>query len=190
MAYIEPEATTPVGDIERRLSAVEDRLAIEHLAATYCQWYDEHRWTEIIEELFTEDCVFDILSRVEGRHAIGEFFENLTRESLASSWHYEVNRRISLSGHEATVESMFFCPCVRNGDPWIAAGRYYDQVRKDKGRWQYYLKRGRFDFFVPMDEAWSGSVFGFEAARSAQRVRPYPSSDMHHDRIGKTSLDI
>jgi ketosteroid isomerase-like protein len=156
-------------NLAERLRAIEDRLEIEELAATYCQWFDDHRWQEIVTELFADNAVFDILARVEGRDAIAAFFDEVTREGLGATWHYDMNRRICVAGDEASVESMFFVPCTRGAEPWLAAGRYTDTLRRIDGRWRYTLKRGRFDYFVPLGEGWSAGAWGFDAARRAAR---------------------
>lgn len=166
----ERQALTPEGlDLGERIRALEDRLAIDELASTYCQWYDEHRWNEIVNELFAEDAVFDILTRVEGRDAISAFFAEVTRAGLGATWHYDLNRRIAVKGDTATVESMFYCPCTREDEPWLAAGRYYDTVQRFEDRWRYTLKRGRFDYFAPLSRGWSNGAFGFEEAHQAAR---------------------
>ena len=162
-------AETTSADLERRLRLVEDRLAIEDLGARYCQGFDDHRWDEIVTELFTEDAVFDILAKVESRAAIARFFADVTAEGLGATWHYEINRRIEIDGDTASVESMFFCPCVRNGEAWLAAGRYTDTVRRDGGTWRFAVKRGRFDYFLPLADGWEPGRYGFPEASAAAR---------------------
>jgi hypothetical protein len=67
---------TDLAALTARVRALEDREAIKELDARYCRYLDEGQWQRL-GECFTEDGVFDGLSRIEGRTAVQDFFAGL-----------------------------------------------------------------------------------------------------------------
>lgn len=100
-----------------------------------------------------------------------EFFAGLAAGGLTTFWHFITNMEIDLDRDRATVRSFLWQPCVTDGAPAIAAGRYTDEVVKVDGRWRYRVKQVRFHFFGPLEQGWDENLFALETARRAA-VRP------------------
>lgn len=152
--------------LEQRLRLMEDREAIRELDATYCRMLDDGRWDELVV-LFTENGVFDGLSRVQGRPDLRTFFAGLAGSGLTAFWHYVTNLEIDVQGNMAFTKSFLWQPCVVDGRSWIAAGRYLDTVTRTDEGWLYTEKKVRFHYFAPADDGWAEGQFGLESARAA-----------------------
>lgn len=152
-----------LGDRIRRLEDLEE---IRQLDARYCRYLDDGNWDALMD-LFTEDGEFDGLSHPKGRAEMREFFAGLAAGGLTSFWHFITNMEIELDGDRATVRSFLWQPCVTDGAPAIAAGRYNDQVVRVDGRWRYRVKQVRFHFFGPLADGWDENLFALDTARSA-----------------------
>jgi len=149
-----------------RVARLEDLEAIRTLDARYCRHLDDGNWDALMG-LFTEDGAFDGLSHPQGRDEMRAFFAGLADGGLTSFWHFITNLDIELDGDHATVRSFLWQPCVTDGTPAIAAGRYTDEVVKVDGRWLYRVKQVRFHFFGPLEAGWDENLFALETARRA-----------------------
>lgn len=152
-----------LGDRIRRLEDLEE---VRQLDARYCRYLDDGNWDALMD-LFTEDGEFDGLSHPKGRAEMREFFAGLAAGGLTSFWHFITNMEIELDGDRATVRSFLWQPCVTDGAPAIAAGRYNDQVVRVDGRWRYRVKQVRFHFFGPLADGWDENLFALDTARRA-----------------------
>ncbi|MBD0322168.1 MAG: nuclear transport factor 2 family protein, partial [Aldersonia sp.] len=117
--------------------------------------------------LFAEDGEFDGLGRARGKAEMRDFFGALSDGGLTAFWHFITNLEIDLDGARATVRSFLWQPCVTDGTPAIAAGRYTDQLVKIDGRWLYRVKQVRFHFFGPLAQGWDENQFALDSARRA-----------------------
>jgi ketosteroid isomerase-like protein len=159
-----------VTTLEERLQRLEDADAIRTLDARYCRLLDDAAWPALVG-LFTPDGVFDGLRRVEGRGDLLAFFAGLADGGLTAFWHHVSNLEITVDGDRAAVTSLLWQPCVVDGVPHVAAGRYADElVRTDDG-WRYREKRVRFSYWAPLSEGWDHHRFSLESARTAARER-------------------
>lgn len=156
--------------LEERVRQLEDIEALRALEAAYCRLLDDGEWAALVE-LFTPDGEFVGLSRARGRPALLEFFSGLTESGLTAFWHYVTSLEIDVDGDTAYLRSFLWQPCVLNGTPHVAAGRYTDTaVRVGDGRWRYRSKRVAFDYFAPLSAGWDRGRYVLEAARvSAHR---------------------
>lgn len=152
--------------LEQRIQRLEDLEAIRHLNAQYCRRLDDGDWDGVVE-LFTDDGVFDGLSRAEGRTAMRESFAALGDKGLTAFWHFITNMEIEVDGDRATVRSFLWMPCVNDGAACIAAGRYTDRLRKVDGAWRYEVMQVRFNFFGPLANGWDENQFATESSRRA-----------------------
>ncbi|MCZ1072680.1 nuclear transport factor 2 family protein [Rhodococcus sp. A5(2022)] len=160
--------TLPDLTLAERIARLEDLEAIRSLDARYCRHLDDGDWDALMD-LFTDDGEFDGLSRPRGKAEMREFFAGLAAGGLTTFWHFITNMEIDLD--RATVRSFLWQPCVTDGAPAIAAGRYTDEVVKVDGRWRYRVKQVRFHFFGPLEQGWDENLFALETARRAA-VRP------------------
>ncbi|MCD2097380.1 nuclear transport factor 2 family protein [Rhodococcus rhodochrous] len=149
-----------------RITRLEDLEAIRKLDAQYCRHLDDGNWDALME-LFTDDGEFDGLSHPKGKEEMRTFFAGLASGGLTSFWHFITNLEIDLDGDRATVRSFLWQPCVTDGTPAIAAGRYNDEVVKVDGRWLYKVKQVRFHFFGPLEAGWDENLFALDSARGA-----------------------
>ncbi|WP_020106752.1 nuclear transport factor 2 family protein [Nocardia sp. 348MFTsu5.1] len=152
--------------LEERIQRLEDIEAIRQLDARYCRHLDNGDWDSLMD-LFTDDGVFDGLSRVEGKTAMRTFFAGLEEGGLTSFWHFITNLEIDIDGDCATIRSFLWQPCVSGGSASIAAGRYTDQAVRLDGRWRYLRKQVRFHFFGPLQSGWDENLFALDSARRA-----------------------
>ncbi|MDV3208695.1 MAG: nuclear transport factor 2 family protein [Rhodococcus ruber] len=162
--------TLPDLTLAERIARLEDLEAIRSLDARYCRHLDDGDWDALMD-LFTDDGEFDGLSRPRGKAEVREFFAGLAAGGLTTFWHFITNMEIDLDRDRATVRSFLWQPCVTDGAPAIAAGRYTDEVVKVDGRWRYRVKQVRFHFFGPLEQGWDENLFALETARRAA-VRP------------------
>ncbi|HET6391253.1 MAG TPA: nuclear transport factor 2 family protein [Blastococcus sp.] len=153
-------------ELAARVRALEDREAIRELDSRYCRYLDEGQWQRL-GECFTEDGVFDGLSRIEGRAAVQEFFAGLADGGLTALWHHVSNYEISVDGDRAIVRSLLWQPCVVSGVAHVSAGRYRDHVVRTEVGWRIREKQVRFLYWSPLADGWDHHAFGFSPARSA-----------------------
>jgi ketosteroid isomerase-like protein len=156
--------------LEDRLRRLEDLEAIRSLSAEYCRVLDVGDWPALAQ-LFTEDGEFVGLDRAQGHEGLIRFFAGLADGGLTAFWHYVTNLEIDLDGDTAEVRSALWQPCVQDGVPHVAAGRYVDTVVRDGGRWRYRARRVSFDYFAPLSEGWERGRFSLSAAQDTYQNR-------------------
>lgn len=156
--------------IEQRLQRLEDLEAIRQLDATYCRLLDTGDLPGLVD-LFAPDGEFIGLDRVRGRDEILRFFGGLADGGLTAFWHYVTNLEITLDGDSAEVRSALWQPCVQDGVPHVAAGRYHDHLVRLDGRWRYRSKHISFDYFTPLSEGWDHGRFSLETAQQTYDAR-------------------
>jgi ketosteroid isomerase-like protein len=160
-------AVPPTTDLEARLRRLEDAEAIRTLDAVYCRQLDDGNWPALVE-LFTPDGVFDGLRRVAGHADLLAFFDGLADGGLTAFWHHVSNQEVEVDGDTATVRSLLWQPCVVDGTPHVAAGRYRDRLVRTCAGWRYAEKRVRFTYWAPLTEGWDHHRFGLAAAAAAR----------------------
>jgi ketosteroid isomerase-like protein len=156
-----------VSSLEARLRRLEDAEAIRALDAAYCRFLDDGDWPALVE-LFTPDGTFDGLSLVTGRAALQTFFGGLADSGLTAFWHHVSNLEIDVEGDSAAVRSLLWQPCVVDGVPHVAAGRYADRLVRTGEGWRYSLKQVRFFYWAPLSEGWDRHLFALDSARAAR----------------------
>ena len=156
--------------LEERLRQLEDVEAIRTLDARYCRLLDDGDWPALVE-LFAPDGVFDGLRRVAGHADLLSFFSGLADGGLTAFWHHVSNLEIDVDGDRAGVTSLLWQPCVVDGVPHVAAGRYRDQLIRTGSGWCYREKEVRFSYWAPLSEGWDQHRFTLESARAAAVVR-------------------
>lgn len=161
---------------EQRLARLEAIEEIRALDARYCRALDDGDWDTLVS-LFTDDGEFVGLRHVRGPVGLRRFFAGLAREGLTSFWHHVSNLEVELDDDTvdgepaaARVHSLLWQPCVRDGVPHVAAGRYDDRVVRLDGGWRYRRKRVSFDYFAPLADGWEKGVFSVEDAAATFRA--------------------
>jgi ketosteroid isomerase-like protein len=161
---------TAAADLETRLQRVEDVEAIRTLDAVYCRLLDDGDCSGLVE-LFTPDGSFDGLSVATGREDLLAFFGGLAGGGLTAFWHHVSNLEVTVDGDTAAVRSLLWQPCVVDGVPHVAAGRYADRLVRTAEGWRYTLKQVRFSYWAPLAAGWDQHRFTLETARSAALPR-------------------
>lgn len=157
--------------LEQRLQRLEDLEEIRQLDATYCRLLDNGDWSELVD-LFTADGEFIGLDKVRGHDELRRFFSGLADGGLTAFWHYVTNHEILLDGHSAQVRSALWQPCVQDGVPHVAAGRYHDHLVRLDGRWRYRSKQVAFDYFAPLTDGWDHGRFSVTSAAHTYGALP------------------
>lgn len=153
-----------MSDLEQRVARLEAYEAIRALDARYCRVLDDGDWDSLVS-LFTGDGEFVGLSRARGPAALRTFFAGLADAGLTAFWHHVTNLEITLDGPDAArARSFLWQPCVQDGVPHIAAGRYLDTLRRVDGTWRYATKQVAFDYFVPLTDGWDHGRFTVASA--------------------------
>ena len=104
-------SSTDVAALTARVRALEDREAIKELDARYCRYLDEGQWHRL-GECFTEDGVFDGLSRIEGRAAV----EDLAPVSAGRYRDHLVRTGNGWRIREKQVRFLYWSPLVDGWD--------------------------------------------------------------------------
>lgn len=152
--------------LEQRLQQLQrlaDLDAIRQLDAAYCRLLDNEDWDGVVE-LFIPDGAFIGLDRVSGHEELRRFFGALADGGLTAFWHYVTNHEITIDGDTAEVRSALWQPCVQDGIPHVAAGRYHDHLVRLDGRWRYASKQVAFDYFAPLTDGWDHGRFTVKSA--------------------------
>lgn len=150
-----------------RVRKLEDVHEIGQLRARYCQYLDDGHWDDLVR-LFTPDGAFIGLSDVRGRARLREFFAGLWEGPLSAWWHFSANETITVDGDFASGETWLYQPCVVDGEPHIAAGRYRDKLeRQPDGSWLFTERAVSFFFWTPLTEGWAPGRIGWPPAEAA-----------------------
>lgn len=153
--------------LAERVQRLEDLHALQQLRARYCQHLDDGRWADLVE-LFIPDCVFVGLSTARGHVELRTFFSGLQDGSLNSWWHFSSNETLALEGDTATGQTWLLQPCVVDGEPEIAAGRYVDKmVRCHDGQWRFAERRVTFFWWADLEHGWDAGCFAWGPAMAA-----------------------
>jgi ketosteroid isomerase-like protein len=166
-------------ELERRLSAIEDREQIRELRATYCFLVDDGRFDELVDDCFTDDARCDFRSAQgdlgpfvsTGREEVRAFFAQVVASLLHDMSHTVHNHRISLDGDRAAGDCYFELTAKdpTNGDAVVGAGRYLDRYRRVAGRWRFEERAAVIVHMAPLGEGWVKRPFlaTLEAASAA-----------------------
>ena len=158
-----------VGELEERLRATEDVLAIQRLKSRYAHLVDARtpRSGELpqasidtiarqIAALFSEDGVWDggeALGVARGRE---EIFEILRRPSLQFTWHYFVKPDIEVEGDRARGRWDILSPCTsKDGRALWMAGVEHDEYVREDGDWLHARMRLEVVFMASHERGWA-----------------------------------
>lgn len=145
--------------LEQRVQRIEDELAIGQLRARYCHLLDDQQWQPFID-LFTEDGVFEGLSKVRGREALMAFFSEQVPTIAEHFWHFCTNGTIDIDGDQATGRISMEYISVSNGVSYVSAGHYDDVCVRQNGEWKFKSRKITFYFYSPMSEGFTGQAPG------------------------------
>lgn len=140
-------------DLATRIRRLEDREAIRELVGRYGYLID-NRDLDGIAELFCADAVLesqDGIMDARGRATIIELYKG-RYAALGPTFHYTHDHAIALDGSDpdaATGIIASHAEVMRNGEAMLAAIRYFDDYRREDGRWRFARRRLAFFYYTP-----------------------------------------
>ena len=145
--------------LAKRVQALEDIEAIKQLKATYAATCDDHYNPNKVEDLFTEDAVWDGGERF-GKHTghkqIKEFFIGVSK-SLVFGAHFFLQPRITLTSPTTAKANWYLwqTSTMANGKGVWICGLEDDEYRKGKdGKWRMsYMKLTLF-YVTSYEDGW------------------------------------
>jgi uncharacterized protein (TIGR02246 family) len=172
---------TRPSSLEGRLDRVESRFAIAELATDYAIACDEHDLAKLAD-LFTADAVFDSPNGAmvaRGRAAIEAMFVALFAvRGPAFHWTHDHSVRFDASDADrASGVVLAHAETSPGGVVSLAAMRYYDDYRREGGRWRFARREIRFLYYVPVAEYATALTSPRRVALRGERVEAdYPES--------------
>ena len=147
-----------IGDLEKRITVLEDIEAIKKLKARYCAICDEDHNPAKITALFAPDGIWEGagVGRHEGHDAIRKLFQGF-QERISFSQHNVMNPIIDVTGDRATGIWYFLGPfTMRSGNRalWLGA-RYEDDYLKLNGEWKFAHLRAIGRMSAPYEKGWA-----------------------------------
>ena len=132
---------------------VADRMAIDEVLDAYAAALDTKDW-DTLRTLFTPDAVVDYTEEGGVRGSIDEaiaWFDK-TLSNFAASQHFVTNRRINVTGDDATVNAYIFSPLGAPGSNGgltlvFAGGAYEDVMRRTPDGWRFAARTIRASWF-------------------------------------------
>ena len=141
-----------LGDIERRVRALEDKDEIAALAVRYGEVVDSHD-AEALRALFTDDARFHSANGVMDGQGIDAVMQVLAGrwDVIKTSLHVSHGHVVELNDtdpNRATGTVFSHAEVVRNATPMISALRYDDVYRRVEGRWLFAERKLSFFYYV------------------------------------------
>ena len=138
--------------LEKRLGAVEARIAIGDLVNRYFQRLDQGDFAGVAQ-LFAPEAVFEYPGgSVEGRHGLERFFA-AQLEKYDAWWHYGHGHVVELVDGRAAIGSLDAHAEHVEGDTCVVAGiRYDDRYVRQEGRWLLGERALQLRYFLPWDK--------------------------------------
>ena len=142
-------------ELDARLTRIEDRIAISELRARYAFLVDAGRGAEAVD-LFTDDGEFHGPAvSYRGRE---EQLRHYAEHRLSAMWHFNTNEINRIDGATAAGECYCYMPCVLEGESYVCACRYDDELVKVGGDWRFTSRRVTFFYFVPLKDGWAANM--------------------------------
>lgn len=136
--------------LEARLRAVEDRLAISDLLATYARAVDD-RDLGLLRSLFSSDAVFDtVAGRAEGPDAVIDYYVE-RMSGFTASFHVPHSATVEFSGPDqaAGIVAAHAEMAMPDGAFWVAL-RYHDDYVREDGRWRFRQRTVKQLYALPL----------------------------------------
>ena len=146
------------GDLEKRITVLEDIEAIKQLKARYCAVCDDDHNPDKITTLFVEDGIWEggDFGKAQGHAAIRKLFEGF-QKLISFSQHNVMNPIIEVDGNRAKGVWYLLGPFTfrkDNGARWIAC-KYEDDYVKVNGEWKYQHLRAVIRVQAEYEKGWA-----------------------------------
>ena len=147
-----------IGELEKRITILEDIEAIKKLKARYCAICDDNHNPEKITTLFAPDGIWEGagVGVHQGHDAIRKLFQDFQRR-ISFSQHNVMNPDIVVDGDRAKGIWYFLGPFTMrtsNRALWLAA-RYEDDYVKLNGEWKFQHLRAIGTMSAPYEKGWT-----------------------------------
>jgi len=147
---------TAHSSLAHRIDRLESRFAIAELVTDYAIACDEHDMAKLVD-LFTDDAAFDSPSGAmvaRGRVAIEAMFIELFKvRGPAFHWTHDHTVRFAEADMDRASGTVLAHAETSPSDiVSLAAMRYYDDYRREAGRWRIARREIRFLYYVPVAE--------------------------------------
>jgi hypothetical protein len=124
-------------DLEARIRRLEDRAELQELIAAYGRAVDD-RDMDTLGAMYVADGIFDSTEgRITGRAEVVAYYrKQLNRYGM--SYHYPHSHTIDFTGPDtATGIVCAHAELAIIPTPFVVALRYYDEYRREEGRWRF-----------------------------------------------------
>ena len=133
------EEKTPLGDLEKRVQALEDLEEVKKLHQKYINLMDNLRYEEVLE-LFTEDASVEIrnFGIKRGRKEISEMYVGTLAKNRGDKrydGHMAIEPDIVMNGSTAKGSWLIYMLFSRPSIQWVQ-GRNECEYRKERGKWK------------------------------------------------------
>lgn len=140
--------------LEQRIDRLEARAAIAELCMDYCTACDD-RDMALLESCFTEDVRLQSKDGLMDATGIGEAMAMFRRmlEIRGPGYHWTHDRTIRFDDADpdrATGLTLAHAETTPHGKASIAGIRYYDDYRREGGRWKFSARTLAFLYYMPM----------------------------------------
>jgi ketosteroid isomerase-like protein len=145
-----------LGALVARIDRLESRHAISELVTAYAVACDDHDMTRLTG-LFTSDAVLDSPSGgmiARGRAAIEAMFIELFKVR-GPTFHWTHDHSVSFDDGDpdrATGLVLSHAETCPGQVVSLAAMRYHDEYRRERGRWHFAKRLNSFLYYVPVTE--------------------------------------
>ncbi|MFT4585261.1 MAG: ketosteroid isomerase-like protein [Gammaproteobacteria bacterium] len=145
-----------IEDLKQRIDRIESRAAISELITAYAIACDEHDMPHLVR-LFTEDACLDSPSGAlvaNGRAEIETMFIDVFK-IRGPAFHWTHDHLITVDPDDADrATGLVLCHAETcpSGVASLAALRYYDNYRRENGKWLFARRELHFLYYVPMTQ--------------------------------------
>jgi len=147
-----------IGELEKRITILEDIESIKRLKARYCAICDDNHNPDKITTLFAPDGIWEGagVGTHQGDDAMRKLFQDFQRR-ISFSQHNVMNPDITVDGNRAKGIWYFLGPfTMRSGNRalWLGA-RYEDDYVKLHGEWKFQHLRAIGTMSAPYEKGWA-----------------------------------
>jgi uncharacterized protein (TIGR02246 family) len=118
-------------------SPLSDRIDIVDTVVAYATAIDTRDWA-LFASLFTPDAVWEYQAGHDTRRGLDDILARVrpSIERLDATQHFVTNHVVTVTADTATHTCYYLAQHLRDGERFLAAGRYADKLRRCDGGWR------------------------------------------------------